>query len=240
MQIVYTTSNFKGGIYRAVLAILLGLALLIWPADALKYVVMLIGIVFLAIGIIAFIISSRNREEHQRSFAPLSGIGSVILGLLLVCLPSTFATVFMFLLGFILVVAAVGQFVTLAAARQFGRIAPVSFLFPVLILIVGIVILFDPFSSAESVFILFGITAVFYGVTDLLNQYSIRKMRKASEEKEKIVKMGGDSDIDSIQYIGKTRIGIRGSGRRQIRRKSLLRSKDWKIEKERNRLKLPG
>ena len=46
MQIVYTTSNFKGGIYRAVLAILLGLALLIWPADALKYVVMLIGIVF--------------------------------------------------------------------------------------------------------------------------------------------------------------------------------------------------
>ena len=67
MQIVYTTSNFKGGIYRAVLAILLGLALLIWPADALKYVVMLIGIVFLAIGIIAFIISSRNREEHQRS-----------------------------------------------------------------------------------------------------------------------------------------------------------------------------
>ena len=193
MQIVYTTSNFKGGIYRAVLAILLGLALLIWPADALKYVVMLIGI-------IAFIISSRNREEHQRSFAPLSGIGSVILGLLLVCLPSTFATVFMFLLGFILVVAAVGQFVTLAAARQFGRIAPVSFLFPVLILIVGIVILFDPFSSAESVFILFGITAVFYGVTDLLNQYSIRKMRKASEEKEKIVKMGGDSDIEDAEF----------------------------------------
>ncbi len=186
MQIVYTTSNFKGGIYRAVLAILLGLALLIWPADAF--------------GIIAFIISSRNREEHQRSFAPLSGIGSVILGLLLVCLPSTFATVFMFLLGFILVVAAVGQFVTLAAARQFGRIAPVSFLFPVLILIVGIVILFDPFSSAESVFILFGITAVFYGVTDLLNQYSIRKMRKASEEKEKIVKMGGDSDIEDAEF----------------------------------------
>ena len=118
----------------------------------------------------------------------------------LVCLPSTFATVFMFLLGFILVVAAVGQFVTLAAARQFGRIAPVSFLFPVLILIVGIVILFDPFSSAESVFILFGITAVFYGVTDLLNQYSIRKMRKASEEKEKIVKMGGDSDIEDAEF----------------------------------------
>jgi len=63
MQIVYTTSNFKGGIYRAVLAILLGLALLIWPADALKYVVMLIGIVFLAIGIIA---KHKNGRKSRR------------------------------------------------------------------------------------------------------------------------------------------------------------------------------
>ena len=56
---------YKIRVSNSVLAILLGLALLIWPADALKYVVMLIGIVFLAIGIIAFIISSRNREEHK-------------------------------------------------------------------------------------------------------------------------------------------------------------------------------
>lgn len=36
-------------------------------------------------------------------------------------------------------------------------------------------------------------------VTDLLNQYSIRKMRKASEEKEKIVK-GRDSDIEDAEF----------------------------------------
>ncbi len=200
MQIVYTTSNLRGGIYRAVLAILLGLALLIWPGSALKYVVMLIGVMFLTIGIISFIISSKNREEHQRSFAPLSGVGSIILGLLLVCLPSTFATVFMFLLGFILVLAAVGQLVSLSAARQFGRVSPLSFLFSLLILIVGIVILFDPFSSAESVFILFGITTVFYGVTDLINQFTIRKMRRASEKKEEIVKMEGEPDIEDVDY----------------------------------------
>lgn len=200
MHIVYTTSNYRGAIYRAVLAILLGLALLIWPGDALKYVVMLIGVVFLVIGVLSFILSSRNREENRRSIAPMSGVGSIILGLLLVCLPSAFVTVFMYLLGFILVVAAVGQLVTLTAARQFGHIAPVSYLFPVLILVVGIVILFDPFSSAKTVFILFGATSIFYGVTDLLNQYAIRKMRKENEEKEKIVKMGGESDVEDAEY----------------------------------------
>lgn len=200
MQIVYTSTNFKGAVYRAILAIILGLVLVIWPGTALKYIIMLIGLLFLITGLIAFIISNRNREERQKSLIPFSGIGSMALGLLLLCLPSTFATIFMFILGFILVIAAVGQFVTLAAARQFGYVSPVSYLFPILILIAGIIVLFDPFTSAESVFILFGITAIFYGVTDLINQYSIRRMRKANEEKEQIVKMDGEPDVEDAEF----------------------------------------
>lgn len=200
MQIVYTSTNFKGAILRSILAIILGVVLVVWPGTALKYIIMLIGVLFLITGLIAFIISNRNREDHRKSLIPFSGIGSMALGLLLLCLPSTFATIFMFILGFILVIGAVGQFVTLAAARQFGYVSPVSYLFPVLILIAGIVVLFDPFKSAESVFILFGITAIFYGVTDLLNQYSIRRMRKANEEKEKIVKMDGEPDVEDADY----------------------------------------
>lgn len=200
MQIVYTSTSYKGAIYRAILAIILGLVLVIWPGTALRYIIMLIGVLFLMTGLIAFIVSNRNREDHRKSLIPFSGIGSMALGVLLLCLPSTFATIFMFVLGFILVVAAVGQFVTLSAARQFGYISPVSYIFPVLILIAGIIVLFDPFKSAESVFILFGVTSIFYGVTDLLNQYSIKRMRKANEEKEQIVKMEGNADVEDAEY----------------------------------------
>ena len=200
MQIVYTSTNFRGALFRAVLAIILGLVLVIWPGTALKYIIMLIGVIFLVTGLITFTLSYRNREAKSRQLAPFSGIGSIILGLLLVCIPSVFATIFMFVLGFILVIAAIGQFVTLMAARQLGYISPISYLFPLLILIAGIVVLFDPFKSAESVFILFGVTAIFYGVTDLLNQYSIRKIRHASEEKEKIVKMNGEPEVEDAEY----------------------------------------
>lgn len=200
MQIVYTTTNFKGALYRAILAIIVGLVLVIWPGVALKYIIMIIGAMFLVTGLIAFIISNRNREDHRRSLVPFSGIGSMALGLLLLCLPSVFTTIFMFVLGFILVVAAIGQFVSLAAARQFGFVSPISYLFPVLILIAGIVVLFDPFKSAEGVFILFGITAIFYGVTDLLNQYSIRKMRKVTEEHERIQKMESAPDVEDAEF----------------------------------------
>lgn len=200
MQIVYTSSNYKSTVFRAVLAILLGLVLVVWPGVALRYIIMLIGVIFLVTGLISFIVSSRNRSERPRSVAPFNGIGSIILGLLLVGMPSVFATVFMYLLGFILVIAAVGQFVTLSAARKFGHVPAVSYLFPVLILIAGIVVLFDPFKSAESVFILFGVTAIFYGITDLLNQYSIKKLRRINEEKEGIVKMNRGQEVEDAEY----------------------------------------
>ncbi len=202
MQIVYTTNNFQGAIYRAVLAIVLGVVLVIWPGAAVRYIIMLIGILFLSTGLIAFIISNRNREDHKRSLLPFSGVGSMVLGLLLLCLPSGFATIFMYLLGFILVLAAVGQFVTLATARQFGAVSWISYLFPVLILIAGMIVLFDPFSSAEGVFILFGVTAIFYGVTDLLNQYKINRLRKKFEEKEKVVKMEEESEVTDAEIVG--------------------------------------
>ena len=201
MQIVYTTNNFQGAIYRAILAIVLGVVLVIWPGAAVRYIIMLIGVLFLITGLIAFIISNRNREDHRRSLVPFSGVASMVLGMLLLCLPSTFATIFMYLLGFILVLAAVGQFVTLAAARQFGPVSLASYLFPVLILIAGVIVLFDPFSSAEGVFILFGITAIFYGVTDLLNQYKINRLRKGFEEKEKMVRMEDEPEVEEAEII---------------------------------------
>ena len=200
MQIVYTSTNYKSVVYRAVLSIILGVVLVSWPGAALKYIIMLIGLIFLLTGLISYVMTNREREVRSRYFDPFSGIGSLILGLLLLCLPSSFLSIFMFVFGFILVVAAIGQFVTLAAARQFGPVSFVSYLFPVLIFVAGIVILFDPFRSAEGVVILFGVTSIFYGVTDFINQYAIRKLRKKNEDKEKIVDVASHPDIEDAEY----------------------------------------
>lgn len=201
MQIVYTTNNFQGAVCRAILSIVLGIILVIWPGAAIKYIIMLIGVLFLVTGFIAFVVSNRNREDHKRSLVPFSGIGSMVLGLLLLCLPSFFVTIFMFLLGFILVLGAVGQFVTLGSARRFGTVGLTDYIFPVIILIAGIVVIFDPFPSAEGVFIMFGIAAVFYGVTDLLNQRKIKLLRRKFEEREKMVKMENGQEVEDAEIV---------------------------------------
>ena len=200
MQIVYMTSGYRGQIYRATVAIVLGIVLLIWPDVALQYIIMLIGVMFLITGLVAFIVSNRNHEEHRRSLVPFSGIGSMALGVLLLVYPDFFTKVFMFILAFILVLAAVGQFATIAAARKFGSVSPLSYLYATLILIAGIVVLFNPFTTAENVFILFGITAIFYGITDLLNQWTIRKIRKMKDQQEQIQRIEPDDDIQDAEY----------------------------------------
>ena len=48
--------------------------------------------------------------------------------------------------------------------------------------------------------ILFGVTSIFYGVTDFINQYAIRKLRKKNEDKEKIVDVASHPDIEDAEY----------------------------------------
>lgn len=199
MRIIYSSASYRKSVLRAVFSIVLGVVLVMWPGTALNYIIMLIGALFLISGLISFAYSYRNRVDTKSSgLLSFNGIGSIILGLLLVCVPSAFAKVLMFVLGFILVVAAIGQMVVLSSAKKFGYSSPVfSYLFPALILIAGIIILFDPFKSAESIFILFGITAIFYGVTDLISQYNINRVRKTAERQKK---ENGEDDIEDVDY----------------------------------------
>ena len=47
---------------------------------------------------------------------------------------------------------------------------------------------------------MFGATLVFYGITDLINQYAINKLRKSNDEKEKIERMDGRQDVEDADY----------------------------------------
>ena len=194
------TMNYS--LIRILFALVIGLVLVLWPNTAASYIVITVGVAFLIPGVISLFgyFGRKKSEDGVSPRFPIEGVGSLLFGLWLIVMPEFFADVLMFLLGFILVIAAVGQFVTLAAARQFGYVAPISYLFPVIILIAGIIVLFDPFSSAEGVFILFGATLIFYGITDLVNQYAINKLRKSNDEKEKIQRMDGAQDVEDADY----------------------------------------
>lgn len=219
MRIVYSSNNYKNSIYRSILAIIVGVGLIVWPHVAANYMIVLIGALFFIIGLVSFITSYRLRAKMQRDLQvngetngqernpyvrrliSVNGIGSMILGAILMLFPEAFVSIVMFLLGIILIIAAVGQLVMLGAAKQLGYVSPISYLFPILILGAGVVIIVNPFNTVAGIFILFGATSIFYGVTDLFNQYGINKMRKRNFEhnsfnNDKTKREDGTEDID--------------------------------------------
>ena len=201
MKIIYSKTTYRNAVYRALISILIGIVLIIWPHVALKTIVIVIGALFLLTGMMAFIMSYRQQQAAQRSdgLLSLNGIGSIILGILLVSIPLFFTTVLMIILGCILILAAIAQLATLAAARQFGSIAAIHYFYPIIILLAGLIVIFKPWGSAEYVVIILGATAIFYGLTDLISQYRINKLRKKAHATEQQNKMGGDS-IEDTDY----------------------------------------
>lgn len=201
MRIAYSKTTYRNAVYRALISIIVGIILVIWPDVALKSLVMFIGFLFLFSGIMSLIISYRRQQSAERegSMVSLNGIGSIILGVLLISIPLFFTTVLMFLLGCILILAAIAQLATLSMARQLGYVSPMNYFYPVLILLSGLIVIFKPWGSASYIVIILGCTAIFYGITDLISQYQLNKLRKMHEDDEQKKRMG-NADIEDADY----------------------------------------
>lgn len=57
-------------------------------------------------------------------------------------------------------------------------IMPAFFVIPVLVLIAGIVVLFNPFTAAAVPFIILGVSSIVYGLSDLINIIRFRQKKE--------------------------------------------------------------
>jgi uncharacterized membrane protein HdeD (DUF308 family) len=157
-------------VLRAISAILLGV-LLIWiPKNVIFYIVIAVGIFFIVPGAISLISYFTSGKEKRKDMSFLfTAIGSLLFGILLVAIPNFFVSVLMILLGIIILFGAVEQIITLIRAQKFANVPIGFYVIPSLILIAGVLVLLNPFKTAETLFILIGITCLVYGIMELVN-----------------------------------------------------------------------
>lgn len=148
-------------------------------------IVQIIGGIFIFSGLmptLSFWMPS-SQEQSIRPFFPVVGIGSIMLGLLLLLKPAIFVTALMYVLGIFIAAAGANQLSTLISAR---RVAPLHwwvFVWPIVLIAVGILILCQPMRSASLPFLILGIACIGYGFSDLF--YALRLMYyKRQKEKE--------------------------------------------------------
>lgn len=171
------TMNYS--LVRILFAVVIGLVLVLWPEVAASYIVITVGVAFLLPGMISFIgyLSRRSSERGTHSRFPLEGVGSFLFGLWLMVMPDFFADVLMFLLGFVLVMGGVQQIASLSVARRWMEVPFAFYIVPSLILIAGVVVLFNPTGVRNTAFIMIGISSLVYALSELVNWFKFMRRR---------------------------------------------------------------
>lgn len=193
----------QGTIFRIIVAFVVGALLIKYRSEALTWVIMAIGGLFFLSGVFSCLGYWQERRKLQKAaegqfdaegnpvrprlpFAPIVGVGSLILGAILVCMPDTFAESVAFIMAAILILGAVSQFVALGMARRYAKIPVIYWLFPIIILLVSAYVLVNPIDALSTPLLIIGLCMVFYAVVELLNLIQIHRMRKTFEKQEEL------------------------------------------------------
>lgn len=185
---------------RAVCALVIGLVLVMFPDQAGDYFVITIGVIFLVPSLISIIGYYAQNSEMRRRF-PIEGVGSMLFGLWLIIMPGFFADLLTFVLGFILVMGGVQQIASLSAARRWMQVPTGFYVVPALILIAGLIALFNPTGVRSTAFIIIGVSSIIYAVSELINWFKFTRRRpKTPISAGKAAKE--DDNIEDAEIIG--------------------------------------
>lgn len=162
---------------RSVIAISIGLLFIIWPESIISWAVLFIGIISLIIGgiqVAVYAASKSKNQEHSQN-VPLIGILLVIWGLLLILQPHVWVNLFMIVMSIPMILMAIGQITLLIKKRREGLLVRWTYyIFPVSLIIAGIVVMANPFSTALWLVLFSGLWIAAYGIIELINYFSIR------------------------------------------------------------------
>lgn len=173
--------NLNYPLISSVCALVIGVLLVWWPQAAVIYLVISIGVLFLIPGVLGLLGYLMNRKAGAPvRQLPVVALGSTLFGLWLMIMPDFFVSILMYILGVLLVLAGIGQISNLAAARAWSTVPGGLFVIPSLVLIAGLVVLFNPFEVATIPFIILGASCIVYSLTDLFR--IIRYRRKEADK----------------------------------------------------------
>ncbi|GAB6982157.1 HdeD family acid-resistance protein [Prevotella dentasini] len=190
----------QSSVIRAIVAIVVGVLLVKYREETMTWMTITVGLLFFLSGAVSCIAYYMERERTARLNAqpdknsnevalkapmfPIVGLGSLILGIILAMMPGTFITWVVYILAAILILGSINQFMNLAAARRFAHVPVAYWLFPVVTLIVGIIVVSKPMETATLPLKIIGWCLMFYGVVELLNALKINQMKRTFDKNE--------------------------------------------------------
>ena len=201
-------------LFRILTAAILGLLMVFYPEDAGNYFVMVIGALFMIPSIIslATVVAAKGRGFTL----PVLSVGSLLFGFWMIVSPAFFSTLLIYVLGFLLVIGGVVQLNMYMVSRALVRVSPFYYISSVLILLAGLVALFNPSGMQRTAFLIIGCTSLYYALQELISWLLLKRRvdeikvqmeaeqsaaQAAEAQKVSSNSSSSDDDIDDAEII---------------------------------------
>ena len=163
----------KYDITSSIVLLVLGILLLLVPGGIVTTVIRLFGVIILVIGITS-VLSEIKIKKQSTDF--VNGILISVLGLIFISSPQTIASIIPFILGvWIVIKSAFKLQFSYSLKRSSNDVKPL--IINIIELILGLVLIFNPFKGAEALIRIIGGFMAVYGLLDILN-YGCAKPKK--------------------------------------------------------------
>ena len=158
-------------------AILLGMVLLIWPDIAATLVITVIGAVCIVMGLINIVrYSALETRQALISNELALGLVGIAVGIALICLRQQLISLLFVFCGLAVLAGGIMKVQsTLCFKRMHARLWYLELISACISVVLGALILFNPFSSAMLLMRVIGVSLVLEGVVDLISRFVFTK-----------------------------------------------------------------
>lgn len=167
-------------VVQAILSILLGLFLAIWPESTTLTVVYLLALVLAVTGATSLIAYFRHKGTSKGSSGVLAtGIFFLLVALFMVIFPEAIAGLFSLVLGLLLTLSGLVNVVRSIELRGYSGNAWIFMLVVSLVVAIGgVVIVVNPFDTTVMFVLVLGVLLMIKGVVDLVIEVTLRRSSK--------------------------------------------------------------
>lgn len=163
---------------RAIIYIVLGLLVVIWPEPVLSFLMYVIAAYLVLMGILGIIGYIRNHAEGG-ALRLVVGILLVVLGVVVFAFVHTILTIITVFLGILLAIGGIFLFALALNAKQFtGKVSVLSIIISIVVVALGVLVVVNPFGARAVAMIVFGIALILMGIGELIAFFSYRKAGK--------------------------------------------------------------
>ncbi len=162
------TPNRALQILLSILWIVLGIWILSEPSRAMVSIIRFVGIAMIVSAVMVFIFRGRGENIMLQRLRTGGALVNLALGLVFLISPHVIVNFFLFIIGLLLILIGV-----MGASQSFrlqGTIMSFAFFRNVLLVLIGLLMLLDPFDSASAITWMIGLAAILFGVFNLTSK----------------------------------------------------------------------